>query len=51
MNKWADKIKKNFSYRSKSDLTDECEIDLDAMAEQLMLQEKAEFAAGNSLPV
>ncbi|RLA20402.1 MAG: hypothetical protein DRQ62_10610 [Gammaproteobacteria bacterium] len=50
MNKWADKIKKNFSYRSKSDLTDECEIDLDATAEQLTLQEKAELAAKTGLP-
>ena len=50
MKNWADKIKKNFSYRSKSDLTDECEIDLDAIAGQLTLQEKAELAAENGLP-
>ena len=50
MNNWADKIKKNFSYRSKSDLTDECDIDLDSIAEQLMLKEKAELAANNGLP-
>ncbi len=51
MNNWADKVKKNFSYRSKSDLTDECEIDLDIIAEQLTLQEKAGSAATNGLPL
>ena len=50
MNDWAKKIKKNFVSRSKSDLTDECDIDLDAIAEQLTLQEKAEAAASNELP-
>ncbi len=50
MNNWADKIKKNFSYRSQSDLTDECAIDLDMIAEQLTLQEKADSAADNGLP-
>ena len=51
MNNWADKIIKNFTYRSKSDLTNACEIDLDAIAEQLLLQEKAELAADNGLPM
>lgn len=51
MNNWASKIKKNFSYRSKSDLTDECDIDLDAIAGQLALQEKAELAADSGLPI
>lgn len=51
MKNWSDKIKNNFAYRSKSDLTYECEIDLDATAEQLKLQEKAESAANKGLPV
>lgn len=50
MNDWVKKIKKNFASRSKSDLTDECSIDLDTIAEQLMLEEKAILAAENGLP-
>ncbi len=51
MQNWAKKIKNNFSYRSKSDLTDACEINLDAIAEQLSIQEKAQTAADNGLPL
>ena len=51
MKNWANKIKQNFAYRSKSDLTDECNIDLNAITEQLAIKEKAELAAENGLPV
>ncbi len=51
MKNWTDKIKINFSSRSKSDLTDECEINLDEIAEQLTLGEKAQLAAVSGLPV
>jgi len=50
MKNWADKIKKNLAFRHQSDLTDECIIDLDAIAEQLAIKEKAEAAAINDLP-
>ncbi len=50
MKNWADKIKKNLNFHHKSDLTDACNIDLNAVAEQLALQDKAETAALNQLP-
>ncbi|MBE0472132.1 MAG: hypothetical protein IBX55_21820 [Methyloprofundus sp.] len=50
MKNWADKIKKNLAFRRQSDLTDECVIDLDAIAEQLAIKVKAEAAADNDLP-
>lgn len=47
---WADKIKKNFVYQGKSGLTDECNINLDQISEQLGIKEKAETDALNALP-
>ena len=48
---WSDKIKNNFAYLGKSTLTNECAINLDAIAKHLAIKEKAEAAARNSLPV
>jgi hypothetical protein len=48
---WSDKIKNNFAYLGKSTLTNECSINLDAIAKQLAISEKAEAAASYSLPV
>ncbi|SHE21974.1 hypothetical protein [methanotrophic endosymbiont of Bathymodiolus puteoserpentis (Logatchev)] len=50
MKNWADKIKKKIAFRRQSDLTDECVIDLDAIAEQLAIKTKAEASADNNLP-
>mgnify|MGYP000046387798 FL=1 len=47
---WADKIKNNFVYQGKSGLTDECNINLDQIAEQLEIKEKAQTDAGFGLP-
>ena len=47
---WADKIKKNFVYQGKSGLTDECNINLDQIAEQLEIKQKAASDAGYGLP-
>lgn len=41
MKNWADKIKKKIAFRRQSDLTDECVIDLDVIAEQLAIKTKA----------
>ena len=48
---WSDKIKNNFAYLGKSALTNECAINLNAIAKQLAIKDKAQSSASNSLPV
>ena len=50
MKNWANKIKKSFSSRSPSTLSDACEFDLERLAKQLAVEGKAEQAAENNLP-